>query len=63
MNSRVLGGGEKQGNHDCFPACNTTKIIQIRIKDSLLIQIIFHYDKKFLSLVQKNDVLFSGDMI
>lgn len=60
MNSRVWGGAEKQGNGDCFPDWNTTKIIQIRIKEPILIYMIFHDDKKSLSLVEKMMCFFRG---
>lgn len=60
MNSRVWVGGEEQENDDCFTDWNTTKIIQIRIKEPLLIYMIFHYDKKSLSLVEKMMCFFRG---
>lgn len=53
MNSRVWGGGEKQRSYVCFSYLNTCEIIQIRIKELLLIYMIFHYDKKSLSFVEK----------
>lgn len=41
MNSRVWGGREKQENYDCFPDYYTTKRIQIRTKEHLLMSMIF----------------------